>query len=103
MESCSLSLFENGNLVVRNSKSKYELAYDSRFPFVEEQEFLQLEEESNLMQELKDKEDSLLQFFVRCSKGAGLMEIYLSPSLFMSIPLRIGDYGRRHLCIVTPS
>ena len=76
------------------------MAYDSRLPFVDEQEFLQLEEESNL-RESKNEENSLLQFFVRCSKGAGLMEIYLSPSLFMSIPLRIGDYGRRHLCIVT--
>lgn len=80
-------------------QSIYELSYESRFPFILEEEFLQLEEEEKLQLMKNENKDSMLQFFVRCSKGAGLMEIHLSPHLFISIPLRIGEYGRRHLSI----
>jgi hypothetical protein len=76
------------------------LDYESQFPISDEQQLLQIEEELKLQPFSEKEGDFPLQFFLRCSKGAGLVDIYLSAHLHVSIPLRIGDYGRRELSIV---
>jgi hypothetical protein len=81
-------------------KTRYELSYESQFPITNQKQLLLMEEELNLKPSDKKNGQLPLQIFLRCSQGAGLIEVHLTSQLSISVPLRIGDYGSRHVSII---